>query len=1670
MNKNYFLFLFCTVALQVFSQNVNTHQIDYDEARQIAINFFDNYGSVEIMSTKRYVKRNKEKPILAYKEGTGDNVSFYVFNDNLDGFVIISGKSDMPTILGYSYTGAFDYERAPKNFLWWMKQYETCGAIKRTNSNSAKHSIEPLLTTKWGQNEPFNNAIPSLGANYNSFPTGCTATAMAQVMKYHEYPQHGIGYNNYSITYNGTNTLNFYADFANTYYDWNNMLDDYSKGYNQTQANAVATLMYHAGVSENIKYHYTDMSAADSDKGAIALINNFSYDKGLMRGERKYFNDDDWENIIYNELANGRPVLYSGTSVTGEESIGHEFICHGYDANYNLYAINWGWEGLYDGYFALTGKAALNPNKKGVPLNRRASNNSNADCNKRPTLNYKLVPATGEEKQVIGVVADGVSQVKIALEKQTPPPSDNCGYNYSWELSENIGTLENAESYTNIIYTAPQDYPEDKNGCGFTIQAKLTASNGEVSHSYTVDIQIFRVPVLFVHGLNDKPACWNTMRLYLRYSLYSDRKKYYSDPWLHCVDYKETHNDHFEDNKYVVGKKAEAVKKELLDAHKIVCNKVDVIGHSMGGLLTKKFIQENGPELFHKVITINTPHGGSQLGNLVTSPIVTSIVDYTNTHVCLNDSRYPFLEKPIDKEYYRVGREILSSLLHDFLPSNSTSINDGAVFDLKVGGDAINKINTSINGVKCHAIVTSFAIAGLEQTLIDWLTNLLGIWKCLGYNNTTDFLRELYNREKSDLVVPLPSQYGGLSGSYTSRIDGYHHLSSIGSSVVKEKVFNLLMSPTNSSAFSNGFFKTPDLSFYMPTLESVKEMYPVIFGDKNSQEAQHQKNKVQKVGSNSISLELTYTLGGENLNYHIVNANNYRNIAFACMYSDNLVGYTEVPEGTINLPKHQQGNLVVICEGENKDNGEWEFVSDTIQIRTFNDSDLEKIEFGKDTIYIRENEVIGEYVTCFWKDSTTSVLDSPNFSIANQQIATISTDNRIKAHKKGVTTIKASYLGKECSSVIDVYNTPTELVSLFDEDDMDNYGYTSDQIIYYNIKPEEGGEYTVCPATYDNVTLTEQNGDIRESINIDRLTESEKNLYFSYTPYNSGLSDAKFQYGIIFRNIINGHIYSKYGGSTDNLSNKYLPSGYHYSRPISISFNTSILLYNGVYDVLPAYSLDNGNTWQIMYYNASQIIPQITIEGGENDDLVSLPLNITSQQIQIGKSSYITYSPFYTGQISYASSDKKIVDVKENGEVLGISKGNATINVNIGGDSFYKEESIAFTISVIDHERNPLILGISKTELKKGETAVIKSPNSYYGSIDYDVYPDGIVKVSPSGLVSALSSGHAIITAKSSPTYDYYETTNAITIDVKPTPLKLDEGLCISKIPKIGTENVISEGNSTMSVTVLNNTDKEIKNATLYYRLYLDNGRYTNRWAWTDLSAGRSFTHEFDLLTLKDYMTQGKQYNCYFYKDEDFSQPMNVPLITFQYGVKEIISVILNNNCATLSLPFDSDIPAGLHAYEVNTYYEDILVMTEVPQLYRNHSYIICGDSKTYQFTGVIIPTLENPRYGFMTGLHNDLIIPKGNFVITEDNEPLVRRLTENEQGQKWSAYLTLPSSSDFPFLFPNDIANSVARDMPSESHIIGIYNNEGMRIPHLQRGFNILKYSNGEIKKIIIR
>ncbi len=286
--------------------------------------------------------------------------SYYAVNTD-GSFVLVSADDRLPEVLGYSDSGTFDTDNMSPAMRYWLACYdEELASISNQQSASgnmrrAVPAVEPLMTSKWNQSSPYNDLAPMYNDNGGQCVTGCVATAMAQVMYFYRHPQRGVGNHSYMWVCTDpkgkTGTLS--ANFGNTTYDWANMLDSYRSGYTDVQSNAVATLMYHCGVS--IDMGYGQSSGAYTEQVPVALKDYFGYDANYQRIRKIMYPADSLNAIIAAELSADRPVIVSGHNDEG----GHAFVCDGCDTR-GYFHINWGWGGSNDGYYLLT---ALNPGR-----------------------------------------------------------------------------------------------------------------------------------------------------------------------------------------------------------------------------------------------------------------------------------------------------------------------------------------------------------------------------------------------------------------------------------------------------------------------------------------------------------------------------------------------------------------------------------------------------------------------------------------------------------------------------------------------------------------------------------------------------------------------------------------------------------------------------------------------------------------------------------------------------------------------------------------------------------------------------------------------------------------------------------------------------------------------------------------------------------------------------------------------------------------------------------------------------------------------------------------------------------------------------------------------------------------------------------------------------------
>ena len=227
------------------------------------------------------------------------------------------------------------------------------------SANEYPPSVAPLLTSTWGQRNPYNFMCPLKSPTpwggylpeEQHCRVGCVAVAMGQIMRYHRWPDSGEGKASveYPVLSNDANI--FAVDFSEASYDWDNMLDDYSGGYTETEGRAVAQLLYHCAVASNMLFEKS-FSFSTNFTASDALVKHFHYDGGTMQTRmRSDYSRDEWLRMIREELSQGRPVFYEAISFSLSEGIyAHSFVVDGYNEE-GLVHVNWGWYGNEDGYY-----------------------------------------------------------------------------------------------------------------------------------------------------------------------------------------------------------------------------------------------------------------------------------------------------------------------------------------------------------------------------------------------------------------------------------------------------------------------------------------------------------------------------------------------------------------------------------------------------------------------------------------------------------------------------------------------------------------------------------------------------------------------------------------------------------------------------------------------------------------------------------------------------------------------------------------------------------------------------------------------------------------------------------------------------------------------------------------------------------------------------------------------------------------------------------------------------------------------------------------------------------------------------------------------------------------------------------------------------------------------
>ncbi len=335
--------------------------IDQQQAVQNVKAFLSSQSKKGAKCIRAITQRNKE---IVMEKAAEVADAYFVFNIQGGGFVIAAADDRVPAVLGYADSGSFDMQEIPDNMRGWLEGMTAeIQAVQQEkgegaeNAKATRESIAPMITTKWRQGSKNGNAYnyqcPTINNSYCL--TGCVATAMAQLMKYHEWPKTTCQtIPSYESTKEySKKTVGTLPSLPGVVFDWANMKNTYSnESSTDASAKAVAQLMRYCGQSVEMQYSPSSSSASTSDMSG-ALKRYFDYDEGVHKEDRTYYTIEEWNEMIYHELAEKRPVVLRGQSSGG----GHAFVCDGYDAD-DYFHINWGWGGSSDGYFLLS---VLNP-------------------------------------------------------------------------------------------------------------------------------------------------------------------------------------------------------------------------------------------------------------------------------------------------------------------------------------------------------------------------------------------------------------------------------------------------------------------------------------------------------------------------------------------------------------------------------------------------------------------------------------------------------------------------------------------------------------------------------------------------------------------------------------------------------------------------------------------------------------------------------------------------------------------------------------------------------------------------------------------------------------------------------------------------------------------------------------------------------------------------------------------------------------------------------------------------------------------------------------------------------------------------------------------------------------------------------------------------------------
>lgn len=470
-----------------------------DQARDIAAGFLSGPDGARAM---RGISSAPLTLAYTHADKASGNPTVYAFNRGTNnGYILVAADDRAPLILGYAPGGSFSaimpssmqgMMESWSNQVAWLATHPDCQAAAPMR---VENPVNPLLgEITWDQGDPYNRKCPEV-TQYDGWgdpdgtgpaATGCVATALGQIMYYHQWPLEGrdsISYVSEGQTAEGdSENINIKVKFEGTQYQWDKMLPKITKTSPADAIDAVSTLLFHVGAA--FQSIYGASTGATDISVAPALVRYFNYDKGINYVKRDYFTTEAWRQMLFDEISANRPVAYGGVTRRGE---GHFFVLDGVNSE-GYWHVNWGWSGQENGYYLLT---LLEPGSQGIGGSSDGS-----------AFHYAQNMIIGIQKPVEGsqpnynFTVESVSEFDETIGRQETAAITATGvWNDSpTDVKANLGfALVDAEG--NVVYRQmvknevnyPVAYGESTLKCSFIIPDNIPEGVYNVLPSYQID-------------------------------------------------------------------------------------------------------------------------------------------------------------------------------------------------------------------------------------------------------------------------------------------------------------------------------------------------------------------------------------------------------------------------------------------------------------------------------------------------------------------------------------------------------------------------------------------------------------------------------------------------------------------------------------------------------------------------------------------------------------------------------------------------------------------------------------------------------------------------------------------------------------------------------------------------------------------------------------------------------------------------------------------------------------------------------------------------------------------------------------------------------------------------------------------------------------------------------